>query len=283
MNIKINKTIFMLDRNIISNIKDYNEGSIQNNAITQKIKEIARFDNPLNIISPFIAIVEGNISNATKIKNVKDDINHSFNVLNEFFHYARMDEKFFKKMINEKKIFDSFLYEAKFLNYLTFVEESRKIVRLFLNEKIEKRPVSIEEDIDRMLQIANNLAVSPQHPVFTISVHALLENHAAIKTLKPNPKKGSSYNVLSDILVIPRIGNFIAVQQGENQKYAVKFLTHDDGLKDYLDFISIHNQNSVYIKSKSVIEHKIPLNKETFKGLTNEQIEKYSGILFSET
>ena len=120
-----NKKIYLLDRNVISLIKDCNNLKRQNDKKKiNMLNRLRKIDRSTSFISPMISIIEGQTGSAESTDKMKKTIEVEALVLEKFFRKAKIDSDFLNNYKNNiskifpdsdnkyKKKYDLFLQET---------------------------------------------------------------------------------------------------------------------------------------------------------------------------
>jgi hypothetical protein len=228
-----NRKFYLLDRNVISLIRDRNNGKKQtdSNKISM-LNRLNKIDRKRSFISPFLSVIEGKTGKSESIDEIKKTILTDSKTLTTFFKVAKVDGDFLiQNQSYISKVFNGF----KQNNYLYFLEECSS----HLYQKV-KNNKETETDI---LRLANKYEINLSHPTVVCCLSTLYGNKSARKVLKPKLKNYNSYNALSDLMHITEIYHIISMANlNENFKvFNIEFLTLDKGLKSFYSLIKLTN------------------------------------------
>lgn len=123
------KKIFLLDRNIISLVKNSNRRKVQ--VDRDKIMMLNRpkkIDRSTSFITPLVSIIEGQTGSSESVEKMKKTIEVEATALAIFFNKAQIDSDFLIKMKNRmSEIFVESDYEYK-RKYDSFLSESNGLL-----------------------------------------------------------------------------------------------------------------------------------------------------------
>lgn len=222
--------LFLLDRNAVDCIKNANKGVKQTDPNKLALLERLRaLDVQGHAISPLLSIIEGEQGrNDTAEEKAACAVTEA-SALKGFFNHAVVDSAFLHANArvagqvfteHREKGWDAreqFLFVACPLLY----PSPGKEVRSALERQLIKE--------------ARKAGLQPGDPTLMLALAALHGGKAARKVLKP--KKLSTYNTLSDIHVISRVGLILAVTKNMKADLSVEVVTMDFGLEGVLECV----------------------------------------------
>lgn len=227
-------TLYMMDICVVSATK-LTSASLENNPRkADLINNLRELDRPNNCFSYLFALME-KVSDSRGIdtdEELENKILSDLASLRNFFKKARVYEpdelvlQFLKDLRGNP-------IEQKRSDYLRFLKA--------LNDQLNlSNPVSSRQRLDvarKIIEQADYLNFSRQHPVVVIGLACLYGNPAAKKLMKfkSNPQKFDAENVLADVMLITRFAGIkLEIEQlGRNGTGGYPrsiFITDDDGL-----------------------------------------------------
>lgn len=241
------RTLYFLDRNVVSEIKSFNKTK-QKNPKTIKIQSI---DKRYFIVTPICSILEGNNASPQddnqKISTIKDEVSE----VERFFKKARTDAKILLEYENISSIL---------ANHIDKKYEIWRELLDFLNKKIHQKVKESDrkEIFMYIVDYCKNKQVSYAHLVPALCISILYENKEnpseARKIIKFG-KKFNSYNAFSDI-------NFIMCFYYLKQKIGMvnnnticKIFTFDKGLQSLYENIVVDKMSissDVFFETHSI-------------------------------
>ncbi|MYN10495.1 hypothetical protein [Pseudoduganella aquatica] len=232
--------IFLIDRNIVSDIRKYNKGGRDHD-----FKLALSIDKSTNFVSPLMSIIEGSLKQPQSMTNMHDALSDETNEIGKFYKQAKTDALFLQK--NSFQMIEAFSEKTK-----DDVAQYAPLVK-FLQRKLAD-PVPHEQAKKVRTEILDFVVDNfyyPGHPIVVCGLACLHGNIGAQKVLKPNasPPDGvekHAYNALLDLLLISQLA-YIRSQHRNSQN--VRFLTRDKGLQDFL------SQMKVSVKKK-IVDHR---------------------------
>ena len=263
-----NKKIYLLDRNVISLIKESNNHRRQtdNNKINM-LSRLRKIDRKTSFISPILSIIEGQTGSAESPEKIKKTIEVEASALKKFFNKARVDSDFLK--INKNHMSEIFYdsdnrYKKK---YDSFLSESNSLL-IDKPKKEKKKNVR-----DKLIENAQKYDVPIGHPIFFCCISALYGYIPAQKIIKPKKVGYNPYNARSDLLVISWLNSIEAAGIRTNlSQHVIKneFVTMDIPLQKFLSEITVTNIKSIY----GGVESRISYSKNLFPDLDQAEYLK---------
>jgi hypothetical protein len=257
------KTLYLLDRNVVSIIKDSVDEKEQKDVkkleMLCKLKEI---DVASNAVSPILSLIEGQIGREESFEEKLACLNKETSALEKFFAFARTDSTSLQQSDKQFSLIFSEYREEDWEEYESFLHESSN---LLLNKVgADKRLATRKAIIDA----ARKHGIYSGHIVVAACLSCLYGCDAARDTLKPHKSPAITFNVLNDLLALSRISLIIAVarQQGVSG-LKIKFLTLDEGLREFLEGILIYDVKI----TASGVNQKVKYHKSLFPLLSEEE------------
>lgn len=225
-----NIDMYMLDRNAVIII-----GKSVNNKITKGDKnyshvcQLKKIDKRNNIISVFASTLEGINPYKDEITNREKQLNDGIIAVDNFFKFARTDSKIIlpiAKILASENFFQSFEPGRKFLCEIS----------PDMYNKISYNNLSQLDKIqEKIFNIAEQLNISPSHPVVICTISALYGNEKSLHMLKLHKKNydnSLSYNAMSDITFIQFI-TVVNFSEYNKKIRAIPFSFDDDLMHIY--------------------------------------------------
>lgn len=289
----MNKVIYVLDRNVVSEIKNYIANKKSKREVIDFLKSI---DREGNIISILPAINESVL--AKKLgKNDKDKFVESAE------EEIQMVDKFFQVAQNERKVFKGFPLEKYFEDVILDpyrieqMEKDLKVIKLAIQLYIETecdkdRKVVIEKFISQIDQNKlNNNSVELYCCLFLLnfkegdnSIRKVFVDAKDKKNYKRADNKEEwldkkSYNTLMDFEFI-KARYYIGLRSGNINNYEIKLYTEDKSLKDVINhFIEVRGKSYINIGGETITKFEICLkDSEKVRALREEYKKEYPWI-----
>lgn len=271
------RKIYILDRNVISSIKKYQEnrrsGFKSSKDLLERINEIKKIDRKCNIISAMFSIWEGRVSSIQSKENFILVFKEETKVLESFFEKASTDNIFFENRLD--------LFYMSSIQTISKKSHTWNDMLLYLNNFIYQ-PVNDKKKIEIYNYVIsycleNKLNTWEFVPMLCIS--ALYGNKNSRKLLKIKKGKNNFYNELSDIYLIANFHN-LRFRNKKNDKLIFKIMTFDKALIVFCEDVLI--EDSSYITShnngESTFRLKYKLDNTFFPEMESEQFESYCDI-----
>ena len=232
-------TLYMLDICVVSATKLTGESLEKRPRQASLIAELLDLDQPNNGFSYLFALME-KVSDSRGIltsDELKKQILADLSALREFFKTASVVESdnfvitFLEEMKGEP-------IESKRAEYLNFIEKLNNHFKL-------QNPTSPKQRLDKakeIIQEADALTISIQHPIVAIALACLYGNLPAKRLMKfkTDPSKFDAENALADVLLISRFAKIkLEIEHdGRNGgRYPrVDFITDDNGLSEIVKY-----------------------------------------------
>jgi len=255
------KNLYLLDRNIVSDVKNFSAGSENGNTI--KARSIDKYGN---FISPLLSIIEGNKGVAQTKDEMLACLKGESKAMKKFFKYARTDASFLFQ--NHEIMVEAFQEDVvkKFNQYSDLVG--------FLQEKTFKTLNIMDAKNVRgeIFDYACTHSIDVSHPFIMCALACLYGNLDARKVLKPigpNSKidrEKNRYNALSDLLVVGNV-SFIKTFFKENEDIQIHFLTSDKSLDVIFKLFNTEAKNSQTSFDNIITTHNMTIKKSIFTNI----------------
>ncbi|WP_176307848.1 hypothetical protein ACP26O_18045 [Burkholderia sp. R-40] len=226
-------TLFLLDRNVVDVIKEANAGNEQKGDKQKRMLTFLKsIDNPKYSISPLLSLIEGEHGREDSADEKIAQLHKETSAVASFFRHANTDEDYLKSEQEQfSKVFTRFR-EGNFDARAAFRLRAIPLVREIVSPK-NRRKVE-----DQLLELARSAGLDHDDGVVVMFLACLYGNDAVRDMLKlKDPEK--TYNVLSDIHLLPRIGLIKTVAKSKAPNLKVRLLTLDKGLEAALNNIRI--------------------------------------------
>lgn len=240
------ETLFLLDRNVVSVIKEANAGNPQKGPKQQDMLERLReIDLPQNAISPLLSLIEGEVAREANPSEMLAGLNKETRALATFFHLASTDSAFLRNAA------------YTFVHVFTGLREAKEDERAQLLLQGSRLVVEVvaparRREIEKKLcEMADALQLERGDPALILLVARLYGSNAARKVVKPNelvrPNGADKVrNVLADIHLVAFIGTIRAVARQLQISVGIEFLTLDEGLDHVLRSIDIDDSTVIH-------------------------------------
>ena len=226
-------TLYFLDICVVGATKLTDATLSTNPRKSRLVTKLRDLDRPQNCLSYLCALMEkvSDSRGKTTDAELEEQIISDISALKKFFQHASIYEpnEFIIAFLRELR---GAALEVKRSNYLKFLETVNN--RFKLNDPIS--PKIRFEKAEQIVNEANALEISRQHPVVTTTLACLYGNSAAKRLMKfkADPDKFEAENALADIMAITRFYQ-IKLQiehHGRNggRLPRSEFITDDDGL-----------------------------------------------------
>lgn len=242
--------IILLDRNVISLIKDINSGK----AITDSNKlcmadRLRKLDSSENKISPIFSIIEGQKGRPENLQEKEETAEIETAELRKFFKNAHVD-KYPTDNVGD-------LYAA--LNIDSSYVNTEKAMKSFLRKAsdILKNPVSQstrDSVADSIFLLAKECKISSHEGgifALLLALLCLYRDNNALKVIKfKKEKKIKLYNALNDIFHFINFIRIKAYLANLNSSKHLEFVTMDkalDGLFSYIRDVNVEDTNNQQI------------------------------------
>lgn len=233
--------IILLDRNAVDAVKRCVSGG---HVDSRRRKQLRNLDNPRNIISPILSAIEGQSGRKETEEEIKRTLKKEVCAVGIFFNRARTDSDFFLSEENSDYFSAVFGHniEHSWESYISFV---KAVFPLLFQPVSSKKMILVE---DQLFELARRFSVKTTHPVFVMSLATLYQHEGARKVLKAKrlydtqeQLERAAYNVVSDLIVISRIGNIRAAIPDDEKRFgSVRLFTFDKGLLSVVNATTIN-------------------------------------------
>ncbi len=199
MNFINNKTIYFLDRNIISIIKEADSQKEINDEYKKDIlRRLKSLDCKSNIFTAFFSLFEGQHGRIECLSEVSETAEKEVKVLESFFQLATIDRLFveeLRKLYCEAK--DSNEYKVNIENKINFLKDVNQYLYQPLKDKDKY------DARDKIIEIQKNKYskyLDKFNPVVLSALYCLYGNDICKKILKPKKdvNKTNYYNAVMD-------------------------------------------------------------------------------------
>lgn len=247
-------TLYFLDICVVNATK-LSESAIEKNARKARCVEHLRdLDKPQHSFSYLCALMEkvsdsrGELSDDALERQVLGDIS----ALRTFFKNARVIEPddFLISYLRELRRVPPELARP---NYIRFLETANS--QFALNNPVSRK-LRLQK-AKEIIELADSLPISRQHPVVVLTLACLYGNLSAKKLMKFKSEPGdfNAENALADIMSISRFARFkLEIEHngrlGSVNYYRSEFITDDDGLASVL---RCFKANAVRLKERGDI------------------------------
>ncbi|MEE3935835.1 hypothetical protein V2I68_09750 [Pseudomonas viridiflava] len=271
----MSNTIYMIDRNIISKIKD-NFKDVK----PEKIARIKSLDRKGVTISLLFAIIEGNKGSPQTISEAFDGIKKEIEYLPDFFKNAKVDIDFFQyeTLLSATAAADQQPRDFKrYAQLVQFMKENlyRKL------KKAERIPI-----LKKIGEVAEQSQVERGNLITLCGIASLYGNRNAFDVLKPKPPSSEqaitekrAYNAIADLMTIPRMAGLKRSLNVAQPNARIFFKTLDSGLEEFAKEIAILNHKSTAFPGHTIQETTIGVNKSLFPDLNLAEFEELKAWL----
>ena len=230
------ETLFLLDRNAVSLIKDAVAGREPLNAKKQaNLATLRALDVPQHGITALLSIMEGARGAADSVEEKIECLVEETNAIAYFFLLASTDAVYLRVLSDSVAQLFTSSRESQWDEREHFLVEAASLV-------VHKVAVSKRRGVEnKLVQLALEIGLAANDVIVMLFLACLYGNDAARKVIKP--KKPNAYNVLSDVHAISRVGMVKAAAKFLPRPIKVRFHTFDEGLLNVLRHVSIvHTQ-----------------------------------------
>lgn len=254
--------LFLLDRNVITRIKDSNQDDSEKQKDLKKLKEL---DIEEYSFSPLTSILEGNNTRSESIDEVKNGIMNETAILSSFFKHANTDTNFLRNNIGKISTgFPQIKSKLYFQESLLLMESLRP--KLSSPKKKSQRLILVEE----VLMLSKKLRIPLCHPVIIILIAAIYKNEKVLKLLKLGNAKTKVYNPVSDIFHLILIEYIQSLFQSNSIPIEIELLTFDKPL----NWLHQHFRNVFSISEKFIFTYDKPkINKGFFTEINDNEYQ----------
>ncbi|TAM01113.1 MAG: hypothetical protein EPN70_20425 [Paraburkholderia sp.] len=226
------ETLFLLDRNAVSLIKDAVAGREPPNAKKQAdLVTLRALDVPQHSISALLSIMEGARGNADSIGEKVDCLIEETDAIAEFFLRARTDSVYLRVLSNLVAQIFTGSRESQWDERAEFLVKAAPLV---VQKIAARKRRGVENEL---VSLALETSLAANDAIVMLFLACLYGNDAARKVIKPT--EPNAYNVLSDVHAISRVGMVKAAARQISRPIKVRFHTLDEGLRDVLKHVDI--------------------------------------------
>lgn len=264
------KTICLLDRNIISDIKRFHDtGSSQNISLAKAQ------DKPYNIISSLSSTLEGGKGNLQTLPEFHETTEEETRLISFFYKRASVDSSFLKaNTLNS--------YTALYQDIKSRLELFSPLISLVQstfglhNTPSKARARKLEDTLVEFAS-SNKIPLTGVPAIGIIS--AIYGNPDSRKILKPQTselsekeKSDAVYNTLYDLEIAKRLIMLKATVLRDNS-YNIKLVTRDQGLKKFIDCVSESHcaQVTENMAGDTIVNFEIPLDDQLLPTLKTDE------------
>jgi len=271
--------LILLDRNAVIAVKKNINGE---EVEIKRLCELRKLDKQRHFISPILSMIEGQSGRRESTQELESTLEKESEAIGSFFKRARTDTAFFKNTKNSRAFSDIFSnhIEHAWEHYISFI----KNVQISLYQPVSPRERLNVENL--LFALAEEHEVQVSHPVLLVALAVLYGHKGARKVMEPKPnykttdlEQEAAYNVVSDLIVISRLGQIrLVMSEGERNYSYVKFFTFDKGLSSVLKAIKINSEKSL---SSGGVSLKISCHRSLFPDLDDQnwyRLQKALGI-----
>lgn len=266
---------YILDRNVISTIKNYN---FQKPVSTNELRALRKIDKRKYLISPILSIMEGQSGIKEDDSKVLATLRKETEAVARFFKKARTDSDVLQHLSGKAATAFSSRTLENWDGYSRLIEFAQ--THLFQPISPRKRWDMLTE----LIKAAKMNNVSMGHPTLMCPISTLYGCGASHKILKPKAKRNEKkqnravYNTVCDLVAINWIATFRAASQEAGHQDTYKFMTFDKGLKFFLNTISTASESG--FSTDIIISTTYP--KQLFPEMTDEEYASMFELLHSE-
>ena len=265
--------VIILDRNVISLIKDVNSGNvISDSNKLNMLSQLRELDIPENKISPIFSIIEGQKGRVETLEEKESVAQLETTALKIFFKKAKID---YYPINNIKYLHSSICNFGSYLNTKIAMGKFLKKASPLLQNIIS--PKNRDHIAEKPFKLAKECKISSHEGGFLallISLLCLFENGNALKLVKfKKLKKLKLYNVLNDIL---HLINFIKIKAylvNLDSYTNVSFLTMDKALNGLYSYIK--NISKKDINNRNLVAYKLEFSEDLENILPAAILEKF--------
>lgn len=243
------KTIYFLDRNIISVIKDRNSGK----AITDENKKnildnLNKIDCSSSIVTPILSLIEGRHGRLENVGEIPDTVKSELAALEIFFKKAKVDKSFesIYQLFEDGKC--DYEYKGNIQDKIEFLQEVNEYLYQPLPEKCK---LYAKKEIVRIQEEKYGKFFDKFNPVVVASLCCLYGNQVCKKILKPKKDidKSNYYNAVMDFqhftMFAMLVGQIEGVYSSRHKaKIHCKFLSGDKSLNEFFSWYEIYKSSS---------------------------------------
>ncbi len=229
----MNRKFYLLDRNIVSIIKDANKRKPQNR--NDKVKMLSRLktiDRKRSFVSPMLSIMEGQTGKIESPELIKATLEKESKIIAQFFRKAHIDTPFLS--VNDHYISSKFHeLTTNHTSYLHFLEKCSQLLYIPISPKNKNRIK------DQILDLARENEIPFSSHIMMCPLSVLYGSDIARGVLKPKKNNFKGYNALNDLLFLSRIQQIKAHAKKifQEEKFNIEFLSLDSNLLLFFSLI----------------------------------------------
>lgn len=260
-----NRKYFLVDRNVVSIIKNSNSGTpTKIKPQLMMLKKLRKIDSDHSFITPLVSIIEGQIGKIESDQETRETAKREANAIKTFFRHAHTDADL---ILGDLEGFVSAINDIKCHhdNYYYFIKEVCKLIfQPISKNKLDKIKINI-------LSLAEKSNIQPIDPVVICSLSVLYGCKISRCVLKPKQIEDNSHNSLSDIRILTIITDIILTNKNNSKSkyFNFQFLTLDTSLSKFLSLTKIINIEKKIESDGKIVE--ITYNKSLFPYLTEKE------------
>ncbi len=267
------KTVYFLDRNVISIIKDENIGKAIDDPNKKDIlSHLYKIDSIDSIITPMFSLFEGQHGRMEYVNEVSDTIVKELKVLKNFFKKAEVDNSFISnaRLFEQAKV--SVEYRKNIEDKISFLEEINDYLYQPLSSG--EKPNAIEKILCVQKEKYGD-CFDKLNPVVVASLYCVYGNNICKKILKPKKEvdKTSYYNAVMDFQHFTFFTMLVGRIEGKyskrhNANIHCEFLSGDKFLNEFFSWYKVNESSSFLGNGEFKINAKL-----SEKGIKNIPIE----------
>lgn len=275
------KIVYFLDRNVISIIKDINEGrTIDDQNKLDILDSLNNIDFENSIITPMFSLFEGQHGRIECVNEIPSTVAKEVDALKKFFKKARIDDSF--QMV-VKKLFEiaksNAEYQKSIQDKISFLKEVNQY--LYQPLSLEEKTKAIE-GIKSIHRDKYFIYFDKFNPVVVAALFCLCGNDICKKILKPKKdvNKTNYYNAVMDFQHFTMFAMLVGQIEGKysqphQAKIHCEFLSGDKYLEEFFSWFKINQSSSSFDVDKFSISVAL-----TEKGISNipDELKNYFGI-----
>ncbi|WP_425642898.1 hypothetical protein ACPUEK_08370 [Marinomonas gallaica] len=268
----MNKKIYVIDRNVLSDIKKMASGQ-KSKVSKEHRKVIKQMDHRGAVICTLVAAREGRSRSVEDADAIQATLIDNANGLTGgFFKYAKID------VLHNINMSESFIegFEGEYLEDIKnsggeeFVQAAARIVS---HQKIKESKQW--EQFQKLVALAKEKGIYSGSPVLWCMSAAIFGNESARKLMKIKEAGiTSTYNFLNDIFFLKRYWNFCHHMKRNNEYAPVIPVTFDKALKKYAEDFELRSTKTVQLNDEEgVFSAEIDLRDGIFNRSTSEVLD----------
>lgn len=263
--------VIILDRNVISLIKEANLGKvISDSNKLNMLSQLNELDIPENKISPIFSIIEGQKGRKESFEEKRNTAEIETDELKKFFKKAIIDTY---PLDHIGYLYASLDIDRSYLNTKVAIGKFlKRASKLISNPISENKRRSIA---DNLIELAKECKISSYEGgkfALFLGLLCLYRDNNALKVVKyKKAKKINLYNALNDIF---HFINFIKIKAhlaNFHSFTAIRFITDDKSLSGLFDYVEDISEK--VIDDKKLVAYKLNFYQERIKFLPNDILE----------